>query len=287
MSTLAAPRSPSPVSAPLSHPATRAVRDAEAFLDAADARLDGAAGSEPQALRLADGLLLATAAEPQYRRRFIQGCACATGIAGGGCCPGGATSAAVGGMGEMWHARSWALFAAASGKLAFALAAAYSGVKVTRNSDDAGVHLQGVRAVLVGAAHATAIALARVARHNRALTAERRAAPELAAKRGLLLRTQEALVGRQRLLRSALRDVEASLREQRFNRLVPGGLQAGAAAAMGVEAAAHLGVGALGCGVGAMAGAVAAAAFAAYGGALALKHALAWRLDVAAPALPQ
>jgi hypothetical protein len=274
MSRIAVLRSRSPISAPLSHPATRAVREAEALLDTADACLQ-----LPNPARdpsLADGLLV-TAEVPQYDRAFVQGCACATGLAGGGCCPGGAAGATVQGMGGMRPAPFMAVFRALSG-----FVGVYMGLAIGRRSQAALAQLEGVRRHLADAAHAVAITLARVARHNEELGAARRDAPELAARRGLLLQTQEALVSRQHQLRGALRDVEASADEQRFNRLVPGGMQAGAAAATVVAAAAHCGVGVMGCG----GGAVAAGAFAAYGGTLAIKHALTWRRDAGAPALP-
>lgn len=146
----------------------------------------------------------------QYRRTYAQGCACSTGISGGGCCPSGSatlsahTGCITGTWQHMWHG---------IGSLLGALGV-YSGAKVISNSLDAIYHLQ------------------RMQQHVQQKTGQLRTVitkidPALGAVSFRQRLTQQ--LGAYTILQHNLR---ASLREQYFNLAMPGVVQlcAGAAA---------------------------------------------------------
>jgi hypothetical protein len=184
-------------------------------------------------------------ATPQYRRTFVQGCACSTGLAGGGCCPGGAS-----GLAAQTGCSSHGLMAT-TGALLGAVGV-YSGLRVVSNSVAALHHLARVDAHIEDRARGWAL-----------YAAQLQAAPALSACRRGALAHLAALTS----FRVALSE---SRHEQQFNLMVPGALQTLAAAAALTSAVGHFGLGSMGMGV------VAPALFAAYGFVLAGKHLYAW-----------
>jgi hypothetical protein len=191
-------------------------------------------------------------ATPQYRRTFVQGCACSTGLAGGGCCPGGASGLAV-----QTGCSSHGLMAT-TGALLGAVGV-YSGLRVVGNSVAALHHLARVDAYIEDRARGWAL-----------YAAQLQAAPALSAcRRGALAHLAA--------LNTFRRAIGESRREQQFNLVVPGALQTLAAAAALTAAAGHLGLGSMGMGI------VAPALFAAYGFVLAGKHLHAWSQSRPAP----
>ena len=191
---------------------------------------------------------------PSYRRTFVQGCACATGIAGGGCCPGAAMGSASQAGASMSSGASVGM--APAGWVTGALGAygVVTGLGVTRNAYDAMQQLGAVKND-------------RLPRHMHARLwhTRLRKQPRFAVARA-------AAAAYEQVVRAELRDLNASLGEQAFNLAVPGVLQTSAASATTLSAVGHWGhgCGASACGAGV--GAAGPALFALYGGAMAAKN---------------
>ena len=249
-----APKQPKPPT----HAATRAVRDARAALTEVELRLSS---KRPQVSSAAEALL-AGVQMPQYRRTYVQGCVCKTGIAGGVCCPANALGAAgqAGGLGAQHGGilqGAWAGLGGVLGVLGVA-----SGARVMQLS----VAAQRALNAMIQAVdrQVGTLALRHAAYAQQPPTLARAAAAtraELGAMRGL----QD--------------DLRTSKREQVFNFAIPGALQSAASATSSAAALAHWGhgVGQLAghCGAAACAG---GALFGLYGAALAGKSFWgAWR----------
>lgn len=142
-------------------------------------------------------------ANAQYRRTYAQGCACSTGLAGGGCCPSGSTTigahtgCTTGSWQHLWHSVGGLLGA-------FGI---YSGVQVIRNSLDAIYHLQRMQQSVQQKTTQLRAILSGTERTN--LTAS-------------LRQNMAQHLGAQTILQHNL---QASLREQYFNFAFPGMLQ--------------------------------------------------------------
>jgi hypothetical protein len=246
-----------PVPGSLTFASTHSVREAERLQFEADFRIQRTEPQDdyatlPQALQ-------ASQTVPQYRRIFVQGCACSTGIAGGGCCPGNAAGMAAGGGSHAMHGPVMGIMGGAAIGLGFY--GQYSALKVWNNADEALTNIDHVAAGYVAPRLSEArLQRAQLVRYPQKLT-----------------QAEEATAHQVSALEGYQQDLKISRAEQQFNRAVPGVLQGVAATAVTLGGVNEIGMGIFGALGGAVLGAVGSGLFAVYGGVMAIKQAITYR----------
>ena len=256
----------------LHFPASHATRQAEKSLERSDVliypKLDRRT-PPPSGYASVDKALAATLMVPQYRRTYIQGCACATGIAGGGCCPGNAMGAATGASNVSGMA---AMVPADLALGAMSVYGMYTGYDVARNAHSALQHLGRVQSANTQALGRSE--LWRAQANKVGLNAETALlqGTQAGSDTSALPETRAAAKAAVDTLQAEARDLEASIAEQKFNIAVPGIMQLAAATTATVATIGHLAHGCLGAVGGAAVGSCASGLFALYGGVLAMKN---------------
>ena len=230
--------------------ASRATRQTEKSLERSDAYIYETPAQSYASVEKATTSALSI---PQYRRTYIQGCACATGISGGGCCPGSAMgTAAQAGAGSAPAMAAMIPADVAIGALS--LYGMYSGYSVTRNAYNAMQQLRRVETFNAPELARAQLWSAQVNHHDG------------------LVHTRQAAKASVKTLKWEQRNLRESIAEQNFNMAVPGLTQLMAAATATVGTIGHLAGGCLGAIGGMTVGSCASGLFAFHGGALALKN---------------